>query len=421
MVNNQRPFAVDGEVGRFSFQTHRIENDGKIIYNTAESVFPPQRARENYKTSGFKEISIIYGTTKESYRETTALINRMRHQEGATPMRTLQDNTEKEGEKLLDFLEKKTKAIFDKNNFTEEGIPQNIEEYKDNKVTLIPEEKIKEAIESCGLLAEQVAEILKNPVCYEDSAQAVNISIDDVLVKEQKEKRAVVENQESEGKKRKSIANTIAHIQKDDKFYVVNGYSLLATLRIIIGFLVNNDLLKYRLQFFMDGERKLRTGIFKVFSWFKNIGIILDWYHLEKKCKELLSMAMKGRQIRNDVLSELMPLLWYGRVDKAIEYLSGLNEKLIKNQDVCISLIKYLKRNQLYIPCFAVRKKLGLRNSSNIGEKMNDLIVSNRQKHNGMSWSRSGSVALATLTALKRNKEYVNWFEDRDLKFKLVA
>jgi hypothetical protein len=87
-------------------------------------------------------------------------------------------------------------------------------------------------------------------------------------------------------------------------------------------------------------------------------------------------------------------------------------EKLIKNQDVCNNLINYLKRNQPYIPCYAVRKKLGLRNSSNIGEKMNDLIVSNRQKHNGMSWSRSGSVALATLTALKRNKEYVNWFED---------
>jgi len=130
---------------------------------------------------------------------------------------------------------------------------------------------------------------------------------------------------------------------------------------------------------------------------------------------------MKGRHIRNDVLGELMPFLWYGMVDKAIEYLSELNEKLIKNQDTCNSLINYLKRNHPYIPCYAVRKKLGLRNSSNIGEKMNDLIVSNRQKHNGMSWSRSGSVALATLTALKRNKEYVNWFEDGDLKFKLAA
>ena len=322
MINNQRLFGVDGEIGRFSFQTHSIEKDGEILYNTAESVFPEQRAREKYKTSGFKEISIIHGTTERSYRDTTSLINRIRHQEGATPMRTLQDNTEKEGGKLLDFLEEKTKAIFDKNSFTEEGIPQNKDEYADNDVALIPKEEIKGAIESWGLSADQVAEIEKNSVWYENSSQTVNISIDDVLVKEQKKNRTAMEKEKSEGGKRKSIPNTIAHIQKDDMSYTVNGYSLLATIRIVIAFLVNNDLLKYRLQFFMDGERKLRTGIFKAFSWFSNIGIILDWYHLKKKCKELLSMALKGRAIRKDVLGELMPLLWYGRLDKAIEYLS---------------------------------------------------------------------------------------------------
>ena len=45
-------------------------------------------------------------------------------------------------------------------------------------------------------------------------------------------KRAVVENQESEGEKRKSIANTIAHIQKNDKFYIVNGFSLINYLKL---------------------------------------------------------------------------------------------------------------------------------------------------------------------------------------------
>ena len=27
--------------------------------------------------------------------------------------------------------------------------------------------------------------------------------------------------------------------------------------------------------------------------------LILDWYHLEKKCKEQLSIGMKGRDVRN--------------------------------------------------------------------------------------------------------------------------
>jgi hypothetical protein len=60
---------------------------------------------------------------------------------------------------------------------------------------------------------------------------------------------------------------------------------------------------------------------------------------------------------------------------------------------------------------------LGLRNSSNRGEKANDLIVSDRQKHNGMSWSKSGSVALATVSALVTNREYKRWFQTGTLSF----
>jgi len=54
-------------------------------------------------------------------------------------------------------------------------------------------------------------------------------------------------------------------------------------------------------------------------------------------------------------------------------------------------------------------------------QKMNDLVVSDRQKHNGMSWSVSGSVALASLTALARNNEYALWFEEGNVEFKLAA
>lgn len=143
--------------------------------------------------------------------------------------------------------------------------------------------------------------------------------------------------------------------------------------------------------------------------------------NLEKKSKMQLSMAMKGRDIRNRVLRELTHLLWYGLVDKAIEFLRGIDNGSIKNREELEGLVDYLERSKPYIPCYAARKELGLRNSSNIGEKMNDLVVSNRQKHNGMSWSRPGSVALASVTALVRNKEYQKWFEEGDIEFKLAA
>ena len=192
-------------------------------------------------------------------------------------------------------------------------------------------------------------------------------------------------------------------------------------LRILIAFLLYNDLLGYRLQFFVDGQRTLQAAILKAFSWYRNIGLILDWYHLEKKSKMQLSMAMKGRDIRNRVLKELTHLLWYGLVDKAIEFLRGIDNGSIKSKEELERLVDYLERSKPYVPCYAARKELGLRNSSNIGEKMNDLVVSNRQKHNGMSWSRPGSVALASVTALVRNKEYQKWFEEGDIEFKLAA
>ena len=132
-------------------------------------------------------------------------------------------------------------------------------------------------------------------------------------------------------------------------------------------------------------------------------------------------MAMKGRVVRNEVLNKLLPLLWQGMTAKAIAYLQEVPGSLIKDPGVMEKLMKYLERNTQCIPCYAVRKELGLRNSSAIGEKMNDLIVSDRQKNNGMSWSKSGSVALASITALKLNNEYGKWFEERDIEFKLAA
>ena len=44
-------------------------------------------------------------------------------------------------------------------------------------------------------------------------------------------------------------------------------------------------------------------------------------------------------------------------------------------------------------------------------------MVSDRQKHNGMSWSKPGSVALAAVAALVRNQEYKRWFHTGTLSF----
>ncbi len=406
-------------MGRFEIRTHSGLSENQIRYNTARDVFAELKAKEFYRTTGFKEIAMIYGDTEQSYCRTGELINRIRHQEqGGTPYRTLQENTKKEGSNLIDYLEEKTKRILKKNGFSEDGVCQGNNAAYANQPVTISEEKITEAAEKC-IDSEIYDEVINNPVCYEDPENTVNISIDDVNVKKQKEIRQ--KGGSSEERKRKYVHNTVVHVSKGGESYTLNTYGIKAVLYFLMAFIFNNDLIGNRLQFFTDGHTVLNKTILSCFNWFKNIGIILDWYHLEKKCKEQLSMAMKGRAVRNQLLEQLMPLLWHGLTDKAIALIKKIDSDQIKNEAVMEKLIEYLYRNQPYIPCYAIRKQLGLRNSSNIGEKMNDLVVSNRQKHNGMSWSKPGSVALASLTVLKRNQEYKRWFENGELEFKLAA
>jgi hypothetical protein len=382
-------------------------------------LFSELKAKEYYRTVGFKEIAMLYGDTENSYRRTGRLINRIRFQEqGGTPYRTLQENTEKEGSNLIDYIEEKTKRILKENGFSEDSVSRGNNVAYANQVMTISREKITEAAKQC-LDNEIDDEPFSNPVCYEDPENTVNISIDDVNVKKQEETRQKGGNPEET--KRKFVHNTVVHISKGDRRYALNGYGIKKVLCFLIAFIFNNNLIGNRLQFFTDGHTTLNEAILNSFNWFKNIGIILDWYHLEKKCKEQLSMALKGRVIRNEVLEQLLPLLWQGLTDKAIALIEGTNSTLIKNQAVMKKLVEYLRRNKPYIPCYAIRKELGLRNSSNIGEKMNDLIVSNRQKHNGMSWSKPGSVALASVTSLKINNESKKWFEEKELEFKLAA
>ena len=90
-----------------------------MLYNTAREFFEPLQGEEKYCTEGFKEIALIYGATEVSYRKTSALLNRIRHQaHGGTPSRTIQAISEHEGFMLEDYLEQKVLSIFQDHHLT---------------------------------------------------------------------------------------------------------------------------------------------------------------------------------------------------------------------------------------------------------------------------------------------------------------
>lgn len=427
MRQNPWPYRVDGELGRFEFPTYRVCDQDTTLYDTAREVFVPLGCWERYETKGFKEIAFIRGVTEQSCRKTTTLFNRIRHQLDATASTTLRKSAEREGMRIMACLERTTTRILHQEGFTETGQPLAPNPLWAQEPVEFSPDVVKTAIDACELTADERTEVDRNPVLYEQPTATVNISIDDVVVKQQKRHRArgdeVEEGLEGETAPsgRKYVHQTVAHVHHQDQTYGITGQGVLVVLRIVLAYLLNNALLGCRLQFFVDGQKTLQAAILRAFAWVNNMGIILDWYHLEDKCARQLSLAMKGASLRNEALTKLSTLLWFGRVDSAITLLRNLPTPDLKKPDEIRILMGYLERHRPYIPCYDVRKRLGLRNSSNRGEKLNDLLVSHRQKHKGMSWSVAGSSAVAALEALKRNNEYQHWFEYHEIQLRPAA
>jgi hypothetical protein len=78
-------------------------------------------------------------------------------------------------------------------------------------------------------------------------------------------------------------------------------------------------------------------------------------------------------------------------------------------------LIAYLEKRRGYILDYQQRQRAGLWIASTLVEKYNDRAVSGRCKHQGMSWSPQGILALVVLEAAHRNTELEGWHEDRAL------
>jgi len=169
----------------------------------------------------------------------------------------------------------------------------------------------------------------------------------------------------------------------------------------------------------LSGERRLLVlgdGASWIRTWFDSLGIypkamILCWWHLRKRCYQQMSSAGGPKDRRRAFEKELLGQLWEGKVDAAIELLKGALE-WVSNPAAVKELIEYLEKRRAYIPDYQQRKRAGLWIASTRVEKYNDWGVSGRCKHQGMSWTPQGVLALAALEAARRNGELDSWRPD---------
>lgn len=297
--------------------------------------------------------------------------------------------------------------------------------------------EMKEALEKYNATTEIAQEQIKweNVVEHIENIpeHTVVLCVDDVGVHHQKESRQTTKEPSKEAAEpwkkdarsgKTTAETTVIYLRAKEGVYRFAAETVLRAVLTALGYLLHWGMLNDReLLIFSDGARNIKNVIEDVFS-FRPYSLNLDWYHLRKHCYEVFTMALTGgaaHKERNEKIRyHFEKRLFAGNIEAAIEYLDGLDPGIIKNQKKIEEIKGYLDRKREGIYVYAMRKQLGLVNSSNQGEKSNDLVVAQRCKHNGMSWTYEGLNGMRNIKLAILNQE-TNWYTTKMLSFHPVA
>lgn len=410
MAETQREWSLECEIGA-------------LRVNLSGTATKGMKTKQRVLSWDFQELqaSLVHNL---SYRNATCILNRMLRRDAEQELcyTTLKDWTESFGQSISRVYLQKAETVLEDNGFDKDSgqVCQDKvlapELANPNLPPTIDEKHARQIIADYNRGKET-----DNKIKYNDRVAGIEssakhccyVSVDDVGVKSQKESRS-----KTSIKKRKYVENTVIHIQTESIEYTLTAIGMDAAFKQLLAFLLANHILEnHRLIFMTDGATNIKDHIEKFFS-FRQYTIILDWLHLEKKCNEYLSMILKGsKDDKTEIKKQLAGFLWIGHTQKAIRYISDISSRNIRRPELLKELISYLERKNPMMTCYALRKCIGLRNSSNRVEKENDLIVASRQKHNGMSWSKVGSSALASIAVAMADEELAGWIEDGTIRF----
>jgi hypothetical protein len=149
--------------------------------------------------------------------------------------------------------------------------------------------------------------------------------------------------------------------------------------------------------------------------------LILDWYHLRKKCTDRLSRLGGEKAARKALRQQVCRALWRGKVDGALTLLAQFRPQVGPAAEGALDeLIEYLQRHEAAVPDYGERRRERRYIGSGTVEKANDLLVARRQKRRGMHWNMETSEGLARLKVLLLNHEWEAYWHQRQMP-QLVA
>lgn len=397
--------------------------------------------------------------------------------------RTANDLIRQTGEKIRTEKQAQQSKIFAENGFTDEGLPINEDDIKTRlhipqsspflntaqKIAIVKDVNLTElnrwanlASKPAGTKANKVKTISFEIEDPKESAP-VYISIDEVGCKLQKfqhkptankhrrrsarkrpltkhgryvqSKKAQLRRAERHQKHaefaskctasfaeiRPTVNTTVVHLRWDNHTFRLIAPSVSEGCKELAAFLLHNNLLSRHLVFFTDGATVLHTYIEQYFGYSSH-QINLDWYHAIKYILNQVSRALiLPKDKKERVKLKIQSMLWFFDLSGLLKYLQELKRYSNAEREAGLdSAISYINRKRKLLPCYAVRKALGLPNSSNPVERSNDQIVALRQKHNASSWSQLGSNALAQIKCAQLNGQlsdaldpdyHVDWYQ----------
>lgn len=166
-----------------------------------------------------------------------------------------------------------------------------------------------------------------------------------------------------------------------------------------------------------DGAGNIRNSLQAIFG--TTPAVVLDWYHLRKKVRELMSMIAMTKADKERHLKAMLGQLWAGNVEPVLAYLRTQVE--VRNREQHEGLIGYLEKHRHEIIDYGSRQAAGKPIGSGRREKGVDQAIGHRQKKKGMSWSTKGSKALAILKVVELNGQWRQlWFPEKQ-EFKTAA
>lgn len=211
----------------------------------------------------------------------------------------------------------------------------------------------------------------------------------------------VVTKSQEAGKKTNLTYTATLETSEGECFYLAAKSSQELIQQVLAQLMLLGLFLGKRLEVISDGARWISDWVGSL----KDVKVehILCWYHLYKRIYEGLSAVGLAKDKRKQLEREILGHLWRGETAQAVWILWGLRSSARSPQRID-DLIGYLLRKKHVIVNYAQRREQGLWLASTRVEKWNDIAVSERCKHRGMSWTSQGVLAIALYAAEQKQK-----------------